>query len=96
MQLHKTADREDLIVATESSAIGGSQSNGLAERTIQLVEDGVRTSKSAFEERIEARLTSAHHTPFGGFRIYNTNLPADAARQALAKRARHPVSLISF
>ena len=60
IQLHKTADHEGLILATESSAIGKSQSNGVAEQTIQLIEDEVRTLKSAFEERIEARLTSTH------------------------------------
>ena len=32
----------------------------MAERTIQLLEDDVRTLKTAFEERIEARLTSTH------------------------------------
>ena len=60
VQLHKTADRESLIIATESSAFGESQRDGVAERTILLVEDDVRTLKSAFEERIEARLTSTH------------------------------------
>ena len=49
VQLHKTADHENLIVASEGSAIGESQSNGLAERTIQLIEDDVLTLKSAFE-----------------------------------------------
>ena len=57
VQLHKTASHESLIPATESSAIGESQSNGVAKRTIQLIEDDVRTLKSAFKERIEARLT---------------------------------------
>ena len=33
-------------------------------------------------------------TPFGGLRTYNANLPADAAWQAGARRAPHPVSLI--
>ena len=60
MQLHKTAEHENLVVTTESSAIGESHSNGMAERTIQLTEDDARTLKSAFEERIEARLTSTH------------------------------------
>ena len=36
------------------------QSNGVAKRTIRLIEDDVRTLESAFEERIEARLTSTH------------------------------------
>ena len=31
IQLHKTADHGDLIIATECSAIGESQSNGVAE-----------------------------------------------------------------
>ena len=60
VQLHKTASHEGLVITPESSAIGESQSNGMAERTIQLIEDDVRTLKSAFEERIEARLTSTH------------------------------------
>ena len=33
-------------------------------------------------------------TPLGGLRTYNANLPADAAWQAGARRAPHPVSLI--
>ena len=33
-------------------------------------------------------------TPFGGLRTYNANLPAEAAWQAGARRAPHPVSLI--
>ena len=33
-------------------------------------------------------------TLFGGLRTYNANLPADAAWQAGARRAPHPVSLI--
>ena len=41
VQLHKTADHENLFVASESSAIEESRSNGMAERTIQLVEDDV-------------------------------------------------------
>ena len=60
VQLHKTADHENWIVASESSAVGESQSNGEAERTIRLVEDDVQTLTSAFEERTEARLTSTH------------------------------------
>ena len=32
--------------------------------------------------------------PFGGLRIYNANLPADTAWQAVAWRAPHPISLI--
>ena len=32
--------------------------------------------------------------PFGGLRTYNANLPADTARQAVAWRAPHPISLI--
>ena len=41
VQLHKTTDHENLIVTSESSALGNSQSNGMAERTIQLIEDDV-------------------------------------------------------
>ena len=44
VQLHKTADHENLVVTPESSAIGKLQSNGVAERTIQLIEDAVRSA----------------------------------------------------
>ena len=53
VQLHKTADHENLIVTPESSAIEESQGNGVAKRTIQLIEDDVRTLKSAFESALK-------------------------------------------
>ena len=60
VQVHGTADHESMIITLANSAIGESQSNAVAEGTIQLIEDDVRTSKSAFEERVGARLTSTH------------------------------------
>ena len=64
VQLHETANHENLVIAPGSSAIGESQSNGVAERTIQVIEDDVYTLKSAFEERIETRLASTHPAHF--------------------------------
>ena len=44
----------------EMSAVGESQSNGRAERTVQIVEDKVRTHKAALEARIGARIPVDH------------------------------------
>ena len=44
----------------ENSAVGESASNGRAERTIQAVEDLLRTLKSALETRLKAKLESGH------------------------------------
>ena len=45
---------------SEHSAIGESASNGRAERTVQAVEDLLRTLKSALEARIKARIPVDH------------------------------------
>ena len=42
VRLHVAADHGILIITAESSAVGESQSNGTADRTIQLIEDGWR------------------------------------------------------
>ena len=60
VQLRRTAEHQDLVAVPEVSAVGESQSNGIAERTVQSFEDDLRTLKSAFEERIGARLASTH------------------------------------
>ena len=44
----------------EHSAVGESASNGRAERTVQAVEDLLRTLKSALEARIKIRIASTH------------------------------------
>ena len=44
----------------ELSAVGSSASNGRAERTVQAVEDLLRTLKSALESRIQSRIDSKH------------------------------------
>ena len=44
----------------EYSAIGESASNGRAERTVQAVEDMLRTLKSALEARLRVRVPSTH------------------------------------
>ena len=53
-------DEEVVNAAPELSSVGESQSNGKAERGVQLVEDLIRTLKSAFEARICRRLSSTH------------------------------------
>ena len=42
----------------EASSVGESQSNGLAEKAVQQLEDILRTYKSALETRIGARIES--------------------------------------
>ena len=49
-----------LCAVREHSAVGESASNGKSERSVQQLEDQVRTLKSALEERIGARLGSTH------------------------------------
>ena len=57
----KAASKEEVIVAApELSSVGESQSNGKAERGVQVVEDMIRTFKSAFEARLNMRLGSTH------------------------------------
>lgn len=48
------------IAVPENSAVGESQSNGKAERAVQMVEDQARTIKLALESRIGARIPSNH------------------------------------
>ncbi|MGB1725710.1 MAG: hypothetical protein ACPHJZ_05285, partial [Limisphaerales bacterium] len=43
------------LAVPENSAVGSSASNGRAERTVQIVEDLIRTMKSALDSRLEAR-----------------------------------------
>lgn len=43
------------------SAVGESQSNGLAERGVQLVEELLRTYKIALEDRMQQTLSAQHH-----------------------------------
>ena len=43
----------------EHSPVGSSQSNGATERRIQTIEGQIRTLRSAFEARIEARLPTS-------------------------------------
>ena len=54
------SDEEAIIAAPELSSVGESQSNGKSERGVQLVEDLIRTLKSAFEARVNMRLGSTH------------------------------------
>ena len=48
------------IAVPEHSPVGESQSNGKAERSVQTVEDQIRTVKLALESRIGARIPSNH------------------------------------
>ena len=48
------------ITVPENSAVGSSASNGRAERTVQIVEDLLRTMKSALENRIKALVPCSH------------------------------------
>ena len=51
---------ELLFQRIKNSAVGESQSNGKAERTVQMVEDQIRTVKLALESRIGARIPCSH------------------------------------
>ena len=53
-------DEAVLAAVPEYSAVGESPSNGKAERTVQIIEDQVRTLKDALETRLEARLPCHH------------------------------------
>ena len=48
------------MAVSEFSAVGESASNGRAERTVQAVEDLLRTLKSALEARLKVRLGNQH------------------------------------
>ena len=55
------ADEDDVRIAVpENSPVGESQSNGKSERTVQMVEDQIRTMKLALEARIGARIPCSH------------------------------------
>ena len=49
-----------LLAVPEHSHTGESQSNGFAERSVQLVEDQARTMKAALEDRLGQRIAAAH------------------------------------
>ena len=48
------------IIVPEHSAVGESQSNGKAERTVQQLEEQVRIINSALESRTGAKIPSSH------------------------------------
>ena len=54
------AEGKNIVATPELSSVGESQSNGRSERGVQLVEDLIRTLKSAFEARLNLRLGSTH------------------------------------
>ena len=54
----QAAGRQLDQVVPEASSVGESQSNGKAEATVKLVEDKLRTYKSALETRIQNRIPS--------------------------------------
>ena len=51
---------ESFEAVPEYSAVGESASNGRAERTVQSVEDMLKTLKSALEERMQQKLPTGH------------------------------------
>ena len=53
-------DPELHMAVPEHSAVGSSASNGRAERTVQIVEDLVRTYRSALQSRLACKLPSDH------------------------------------
>ena len=54
----KAAERNLEQFTPEASSVGESQSNGKAEAAVKLVEDKLRTYKSAIETRVKARISS--------------------------------------
>ena len=56
----KPASESSQVAVPEHSHPGESQANGKAERTIQLVEDHVRTMMAAFEFRFKTKLSNTH------------------------------------
>ena len=63
---------------------------------LQRIQELHRVILTGVDVFAQARFPNLHLTGegFGGLRIYNANLPADTAWQAVAWRAPHPVSLI--
>ena len=53
-------DAEATVAVPETSTPGESQSNGAAERCIQMIEDVLRTLKLALEAKIKAKIPTAH------------------------------------
>ena len=60
----KSDDDEVFIAIPEYSAVGGSASNGKAERAVQQVEDLLRTHTLALEARIQRGVPSVHPVIF--------------------------------
>ena len=56
----RSGEFEAFDAVAEYSAVGESASNGRAERAVQVVEDLLRTLKSALETRIKCRVPSQH------------------------------------
>ena len=65
----KSSVLEPTVAAPEMSSVGESQSNGKAERTVQRVEDQIRTLKSATEGRFSTGTT--------GYKIQSTHATMD-------------------
>ena len=58
-QLNRTAEFIPNAVP-EHSAVGESQSNGVAKRNVQNIEDLLRTHKAALEDSLKVRIPSNH------------------------------------
>ena len=52
--------KEGTVVLLEQSPVGESQSNGIAERQVQAVEDLVRTMRGALTHRLQCRIVATH------------------------------------
>ena len=52
--------KEGLVVILEQSPVGESQSNGVAERQVQAVEDLIRTMRGALMHRLQCRITATN------------------------------------
>ena len=48
----------------ENNSVGSSKSNGIVERAIQSVKGMIRTTRSAIEEKWEAKIDVAHRVPW--------------------------------
>ena len=53
-------ETDAIVAAPENSSVGESASNGLAERTVQAVEDRTRTLLLALESRIKSKIPVSH------------------------------------
>ena len=54
------SDDDARIVVPENSPVGESQSNGTSKRTVQMVEDQIRTMRLSLEAGIGARIPCEH------------------------------------